>query len=367
MIKALYELLIYTSEVSIYKHYLNVDILSTSLQYFVPYRIDNNQSLKLYKPNNDELLWRDMTTGAGGDSLKLVSLIYKYKEKDNNLSILDVLNKIYLEIPNFRENLLNASIGSSGTKQVLVQRKKDYQQLQYISNTYKGKQIFTKTDLKYWEQGFIELPHLLKENVRSASVILLENKIIWNYHKHNPIFVYTYFINGSNYIKAYRPLETNKNFKWVCNFPNSSYIIEGLKTLPLTGDILIITKSKKDYMILKYVYKYNCIAPQSENTFIPIEIINDLKTRFKLVILLYDNDAPGIILANKIASEHQLIKCFIPLKIGKDVFEICCKIGIKEKVGLLLKKMFNRSMSTNVGKKSISTGTRQRKLLIDFK
>lgn len=59
------------------------------------------------------------------------------------------------------------------------------------------------------------------------------------------------------------------------------------------GDFLVITKSLKDVMTL-YEYKIPAIAPCSENIFITESQYDRLKTKYKHILLLYDNDSAGL-------------------------------------------------------------------------
>lgn len=63
--------------------------------------------------------------------------------------------------------------------------------------------------------------------------------------------------------------------------------------LPKNGDYLVITKSMKDVMTL-YNLGIPAIAPISENCFLSESQYNKLKNKYKNLILLYDNDRPGL-------------------------------------------------------------------------
>jgi DNA primase len=58
---------------------------------------------------------------------------------------------------------------------------------------------------------------------------------------------------------------------------------------------------------------YNAIAPCGENTPIPSSIIQNLKERFNKIIILYDNDEPGMNGAKKLANEYNLEYIYIPI------------------------------------------------------
>ena len=63
--------------------------------------------------------------------------------------------------------------------------------------------------------------------------------------------------------------------------------------LPKMGEYLVVTKSLKDVMTL-YNLGIPAIAPISENCFLSEAQYHRLKERFKHIILLYDNDRPGL-------------------------------------------------------------------------
>ena len=93
-----------------------------------------------------------------------------------------------------------------------------------------------------------------------------------------------------NNFKIYRPF-ADKYTKWRNNL--TEYDIQGYAQLPSKGDTLIITKSMKDVMCL-YEMGIPAISPSSESTFIPNDILEGLKKRFKRIIILFDRDNAGV-------------------------------------------------------------------------
>ena len=84
--------------------------------------------------------------------------------------------------------------------------------------------------------------------------------------------------------------------------------------LPKNGEFLVCTKSLKDVMLL-YEYGIPAIAPCSENEFLSDTQYERIKSRFKHILLLWDNDLPGISAANKIRKKHPDIEVmFLPIK-----------------------------------------------------
>jgi len=59
------------------------------------------------------------------------------------------------------------------------------------------------------------------------------------------------------------------------------------------GEYIVITKSLKDVMCL-YEFGIPAIAPCSENLFLTESQYEKIKKKFKRILVLYDNDRPGM-------------------------------------------------------------------------
>ena len=159
---------------------------------------------------------------------------------------------------------------------------------------------YLELDLKYWKQFGIQESTLELYNVKSVFKAWVNEKYYHKYTKKEPIYAYMF----NNRMKLYRPF-SRKEVKWRNNCYRSD--IQGLEQLPETGEILIITKSLKDVMVL-YELGFNAIAPQSETPNFDEVVLSNLKKRFKRIIVWYDNDDPGvrnsILLTEKIGAEY---------------------------------------------------------------
>jgi 5S rRNA maturation endonuclease (ribonuclease M5) len=96
--------------------------------------------------------------------------------------------------------------------------------------------------------------------------------------------------------KFYTPDKKGKG-KWATNCTQND--IWGIKDLPLKGKTLIISKSYKDYRVLKN-QGLVVIAFQNEGMMPNDEILKPLLERFEEVIVLFDNDRAGIESAEKV-------------------------------------------------------------------
>ena len=132
--------------------------------------------------------------------------------------------------------------------------------------------------------------------------------------------------------KIYYPFR--KTFRFIGDIKTTT--IQGYKQLPKKGKLLVITKSLKDCMVL-YSFCIAAIAPQSETQFISDEILEELKQRFKYIVLLFDSDETGIAFTNTIKRKYTRIKPFIiPRKYkAKDISDFYKKYGYTETLALI--------------------------------
>lgn len=142
----------------------------------------------------------------------------------------------------------------------------------------------TDRDLAYWQQYNIGIDLLTKYKVWSISHYYVNTTLI-KIPKDEIAFSYGF---GDGKYKILRP--QLKEYKWT---NNAGGVVQGLKQLPASGNILYITSSLKDVMSLRSLDKL-AVAPQSENTVIDKQLIKRFKEKFDRVIIYYNNDQPGI-------------------------------------------------------------------------
>ena len=118
------------------------------------------------------------------------------------------------------------------------------------------------------------------------------------------------------------------------NWPTKK--IQGYDQLPKKGKLLVITKSQKDSMVLNSLGIPSC-SPNSETQFINNSILLELKESFNNIVVLYDNDLPGIQNMNKFKKQYpELIYTWIPRKYGaKDISDFYKIYKRKETLNLI--------------------------------
>ncbi len=143
-----------------------------------------------------------------------------------------------------------------------------------------------------------------------------------------------YFGLNSNSIhqwKIYQPY-LSKEGKWFSNCEKGH--LQGYDLLNWFDEKLIITKSYKDVLILKKM-GYNAVAPHGEGHHIEPEIINNLKKKFNSIVIIYDNDEPGIEASTALSQTHGLYNIILPEFDGKDIADYVKNKGYTETRRLL--------------------------------
>src|SRR5690606_12979161 len=138
-----------------------------------------------------------------------------------------------------------------------------------ITPTYRH---FDKFDYDYWT-GRYKIPLTLANffDVRADSKVHMvkksgDERTCYEIAGYNPM--YSYQIDDK--FKIYRPFSPDKKYKWLSNTRIDN--IQGMKQLPERGELLIITSSLKDCMVLR-VLGYYAIAPMGEGMIIPEHIM----------------------------------------------------------------------------------------------
>lgn len=278
------------TEYDIYAKYIGQ--FKVGMIYNSPFRKDKNPSFGIYySKHTKQLLFKDHGTGECGNVIKFVSLFTGKTEYNDILS--DIVDKL---------NITN------NTK--LVSSKQYIQPTETVIGVVR--QEFTDVDINYWKQFNISINTLKKFNVNSIKYYLCNGIVKGTYKRENPMYAYKVYNN----FKIYRPL-ADKYTKWRNNL--TDYDIQGYEQLPQKGDILFITKSMKDVMCLHEI-GYPAVSPSSESTFLPKDVLEQLKTRFKRIIILFDRDVAGIKRSRKLSRETGLEAMFINKKFkAKDV------------------------------------------------
>jgi hypothetical protein len=144
---------------------------------------------------------------------------------------------------------------------------------------------FDQSELNYWAQYYINKEDLKQEKVYSVKEVYLNKKRL-------PIgpteFVFGY-LYGDKW-KIYRPYATNKKLKWLTNVPIDE--IDGIKDIK-NCDKVLITKAKKDKMVIKKIFP--CVCSVQAETIVGIneDDLTYLRSNSIEQYINFDSDSPG--------------------------------------------------------------------------
>jgi hypothetical protein len=258
--------------------------------------------------------FKDFSSGNQGDSLKLVEVLFNLPSRAHATS------KVLSDYQEFVQD--NQPCEKREFKIHDKFKVVDYEMRHW--NTL---------DQQYWMKYKIGSKLLEYYNVSPLKHFTMEKKdiddTIVSFKFERP-YMYGYFRNDGSLYKIYMPKNTDKKFIKVQNY------VQGSDQLTFEKDYLVITSSLKDLMAFQKLQIVNaeCIAPDSENTMIPESTVNKLSKRYKSLIVLFDNDEPGI----KAAERYKLKYGFnyVTLVMEKDLSDSIEKHGVDKTRGMLL-------------------------------
>jgi hypothetical protein len=310
------DLLKVINDIDVFKFYTGKDVVMGS-RMSSPLREDKNPSFGYFIGSSGEICFKDFVSGAG-DCIKFVQLLF-------DLNFFEALSKIVIDFKLTDQFLCKELPRTSND----LGKKQDRDNLLKTSSQLtigKRRREFTAKDYAYWLKFGIDSDTLKKYNVEAIDYLFLNQKPFY-LNK----FAYAYVENkdGKESYKIYQPF--NEEFKWLNNHNDSVW--QGWTQLPASGKELIITKSLKDVMAIDAVYGMPVVSLQSESVAPKEHIINELKDRFHIIYVLYDNDFDkeqnwGRILGDKLAIEHDLIQIEIPTSLrSKDFSDLVAMHG----------------------------------------
>jgi hypothetical protein len=160
-------------------------------------------------------------------------------------------------------------------------------EVQKVSSIKIKRMHWTPEHYAYWCQYGVSMETLEYFKVYPIFKAWYNDAEIYTYSKGDEAFAYHFY--EYNY-QLYFPLRDRKSLR----FMNSEgFLVHGFEQLPKTGDLLVITKSRKDIMCL-YEFGIPAICPKAESIILSEEFIESLHKRFKTVVSLMDYDNTGI-------------------------------------------------------------------------
>lgn len=146
---------------------------------------------------------------------------------------------------------------------------------------------FSEEELAYWSEYHLTKEDLVRDRIVFAiKQLRISRKVIPNYDK---TLRFGYYFNP--FWKVYRPLMP-KDKKWIFNnTPNDTmYGLENIRE----GEDILVTKSVKDYLVLRKVFPNVCGVQHESVGAINKTNIELLQKKCKNVYIFFDNDEVGV-------------------------------------------------------------------------
>jgi hypothetical protein len=264
-----------------------------------PLRKDNKASFAFYSPNKRDVYYIDYSTNEKGSLWTLLSKLW-------NCDINSTMQKVAKEVKS-REF---TTIKTSTYKPIVTQ----HSNIDIQCKIRKWEDY----DLNYWKSYGISLKWLKYANVYPIShKIVIKDNISYLYKADKYAYAFVEFKEGKTSIKVYQPFNRG-GYKWANTHDKS--VLSLWTKLPKKGDKLCICSSLKDALCLWANTGIPAIALQGEGYNMSITAQNVLKSRFKNIYIMLDNDAPGLKDAKNLAEKTGFINIILPqFDGGKDI------------------------------------------------
>lgn len=261
-----------------------------------PLRTDRIPSFSVYWKNN-KWLFRDWGNSEyRGDVIDFIKILY-------GCGFSEAVQKI---IDNYENNVPSRKMDSHCLSKNTVKKDNKPVELDIKSRPYFPKELL------WWKQFGISESSLIKYKIHACEYIFI--------NKH-PVkcklstYAFEEKKDGKITFKFYCPEALNPKDKWLNN--NTEDVWQGWEQLPLTGDILIWTKSRKDIISIVENTEYSAVGLQAESVIPKLKVVDELKNRFKQIYILYDNDFDkkknwGRIAAQKLSTKFNIPYIEIP-------------------------------------------------------
>lgn len=306
---------------SIMQHYTGNDVTSKKLVTSC-LRSDNHVTCGYYKSKSGVLYMHDFATGEHLDCWNLVMKMFNV----NYYQALEIIAKDFCLV---ESNIVK-------TKPVIVPEIKETESA-IIQVQIKS---FTQKELDWWQQFGINKKILKKYHIYSLQYVFLNGELRFTSSEKCPIYGY-YFgkdKNSKELWKIYFPFNKEKGIRFINNLPKK--VLQGYHQLPKTGDLLVITKSMKDVASM-YGFGITAVSTPSESTFVSDKQLEEFKSRFKHIVVLYDSDRPGKHNLWIIRKKYPELNYFVlPNNLEKDFTDTLKVIGANK-----MKKLIKQFMS----------------------
>lgn len=296
------EILNKVSEFQILTYYFNITQLPCVIN--SPLRVDRNPSFGLFVNEKGAVNYKDFKTKEFGGLFNLLMQYWK-------LDFQDTLAKIYEDLSKFQNSNADREF-----KIKTGSRKKSKHVYSSTTDLQCKTRDWKQFDLDFWAKYGISKAWLDFGKIYPIThLIITKNKKTFIIPADKYAYAYIELKDQIPSIKVYQPYSSTH--KWLNKHDASVWDL--WEQLPESGEILIITSSRKDALCLWENTGIPSCSLQAESYIPKKHVVQQLKDRFKKIFVLYDNDFDkeenyGRELGKEIAQEFDLIQIEIPEK-----------------------------------------------------
>jgi hypothetical protein len=246
--------------------------------------------------------FKDFSTGKLGSAMDMVKELLQ----------LPFHKAAHMVIEKYNDYVLHNNGGYDIQK---FQRASKYKVTSFITRSW------TTQDQYFWTQFNIGSRLLEEFHVKPLESYCMtkdDNDLCINGH-----YLYGYFKADGTLYKIYQPKTLDKKFIKVADYIQGMHQCTGEK-------YLIITSSLKDIMSIKSLkLQLDVIAPDSENSIIKAEMMEELGQKYKKIIVLFDNDEAGVKAMQTYKEKYPYLEIAM-LPMSKDISDSIKDFGAKE-------------------------------------
>ena len=284
------------SEYQIFSYYLGGDFKSGAVMNS-PLRQDDKPSFSVFTDRKGTLRFKDFGTGDTGDAFTFIQRLFG---NDFYSALVRINEDFKLDLMHSKRNEVHKPFDGfiTAIKELKFDAKKSInvktQPLTFVDKTYWMGYGINEAVLKYY-------------NIFSCKCVFIGDNVVGYYKNNDPIYGYLFFKDSIYTWKIYRPLCLTGH-KWMSN--TNRTIFQGWDQLPERGELIIITKSLKDVMVLRTL-GFISAALQNEITSIKDTVARELYERFNIVYILNDFDYTGVRGANNLKKKYGFTPIFL--------------------------------------------------------
>lgn len=265
----------------IYEYYLDKAVYNRPFS--SPFRKDRHPSFMI-KQTKQTMYWKDFATGEMGDHFDFVGKVIGAS------SFIDALAQVAADFGFSSEFDMPHTLLSGVHRSKL--KTENVATYEYRGVFKLGIKIrnWNKNDIAYWNSYGVKTKLLL--NQKESGIIPIShyfyNKVPVKAEK----YAYAFVEKKDNRVtyKIYQPFSKTK--KWISNNNYSVWELwESRHSEP--SNVLWITSSRKDALVIKSHFSQNAVALQAESVMPKDNVMDQLKSEFEQINLLYDNDVLG--------------------------------------------------------------------------